>query len=229
MALLQAASNFLVPAMGATSMWSEKMNLTADPQQIDFSEKEKDGVPFSPYGVWIDNSKGTKEAEIVIQGIAFSIRCPAGESVATPFPAPFNLIVNVTGEGECVLVFVDSPVMPINMAGSGGGGGGQPIPNPLPVTGPVTNAELRSTPLAVDIERTRRVTPIGELVVNDVGVTEVDLITVSFKNVGAGDATVNGLVLQPGDIIGYDAPYGCTLAGINYTATGTSLQITGIK
>lgn len=157
--IIRNVSNFLVPATGSTSAMTIKRQLTASDQlYIDFSEKGLDGSPFRPYGVYVDNTENDTAASVTINEMGFRIVVPARTFLMTPFPAPLNLTATLTGDGVVTFVFVDSPVIPYSIGPSGGGGGGQTDgltdaqlrASPVPVSGPLTQAELFAYPLDVE-------------------------------------------------------------------------------
>jgi len=140
---LQAVSNFLVPATGSTNAYVLKETFSSTPKFVNFDNVELDGIPFRPSGVLIDNSQGANTLTVLINEISFRISCPAGEMVQMPYPAPVNHTANITGNGTATVVFVDYPVVPFTTASGG------EIADPLPVSGPLTDAELRAAPVPI--------------------------------------------------------------------------------
>jgi len=107
--------NYMIPAVGTPRAYIQSGVLSATPVAIDFRGVDGgniDGQPFRPSGVFIDNTQGAGTLTIVLNEIAYAITCPAGESVNLQFPAPINLSVAITGNGQATIVFVDFPVIP---------------------------------------------------------------------------------------------------------------------
>lgn len=115
---VQSVSNFLVPATGTTNLYNVSEIFSSTPKFIDFRDQSLDGLPFRPSGVIIDNSQGTGNLVVLINETGFQIICGAGMGMSMPYPAPINHTVNITGQGQAVVQFVDYPVIP--WAPSGG-------------------------------------------------------------------------------------------------------------
>jgi hypothetical protein len=115
-------NNYLVPASGTTNAYSVTRNFNANAFTIDFREYELDGVPFVPSGVFINNTSGSSPLRITIGAMdGYAVECPAGAILQTQYPAPFDQIVTVTGNGVASLIFVDFPVLPFLNQVVGGG------------------------------------------------------------------------------------------------------------
>jgi len=218
---LQSVSNFLVPATGSTNAYMIRQEFSATPFFQDFNNQGLDGIPFRPSGVIIDNSAGTGPLNVLINEMSFQISCPAGAFMTMPYPAPLNCTANITGSGVGTVIFVDYPVIPWTSAQGGGGGN---IPDPLPVTGPLTDDELRASPLPVSLPAKTALTATMA-VASAAGNTVAGARMVSFENTGTGDATVAGGVLSAGKIVTFEAPSDSTISAIAYDGTGTTLQI----
>lgn len=122
---LENMSNYIVPAAGTTRGYVVNAKLTAGtPLSVDFRKIALDGQPYRPSGVFADNTKGTSPLIIVVNEINFSFQIPAGSFSAIPYPAPLQHSVNVLGNGDVTLVFVDFPVIPMGVGASGSGGSG---------------------------------------------------------------------------------------------------------
>jgi len=107
--------NYMIPAVGTPRAYLQSGVLSATPVAIDFRSVSGggiDGQPFRPSGVFIDNTQGVDTLTVVLNEISYRITCPAGESVNLQFPAPVQLSVAITGDGQATLVFVDFPVIP---------------------------------------------------------------------------------------------------------------------
>lgn len=131
-------TNYLVPSSGNTHGVNFNGVYTATPYQIDWRQFSVDNFPFSPQGVFIDNSRGTASLVINFQPLNFNVVCPAGIVGQFQFPAVDQQTCSITGNGQAVVTFVDFPVLPnsgitqigntvnVNITG----------PNPLPVSLP---------------------------------------------------------------------------------------------
>ena len=112
---LQNIINYMIPAVGTPRGYVQSGVLSATPLTIDFSGVSGgywDGQPFRPSGVFIDNTQGTGQLSILVRQIAYQIVCPAGGMLNLQFPAPLDVIVDITGLGQASIIFVDIPVMP---------------------------------------------------------------------------------------------------------------------
>ena len=211
-------SNFLVPATGSTNAYTLRENFTATPKFFDPRNVGLDGAPFRPYGVIIDNTAGNDTLTVLVNEMSFTVNAEAGASVQMPFPAPVNCTFNITGDGDATVIFVDYPIIPtIARAGSD-------IPNPLPVTGPLTDAELRAAPVPVSLPAGGS-RAAGLATVTTAGATPAGAYMVSFKNTGSTDVTVAGGTLAPGEIVTYQSNGSDTIGSVLYDATGGTLQI----
>lgn len=104
--------NYLVPAGGQTHAVPIIGTFSATPYAIDWRNFSIDNFPFSPQGVFIDNSQGTAPLVINIQPINYNVECPAGIVGQFQFPAPNGQTCTITGGGQASVVFVDFPVLP---------------------------------------------------------------------------------------------------------------------
>lgn len=108
--------NFMIPAVGTPRGYVvSQVFVAGTPVDIDFRNVSGgwiDAQPFRPSGVLVDNSLGTAAVVVVINQMAYRITVPAGTSLQMPYPAPSELTVTITGEGQATLVFVDYPVIP---------------------------------------------------------------------------------------------------------------------
>lgn len=219
---MQSVTNFLVPATGSTNAYLVSEAFGATPYFQDFNNVALDGIPFRPSGVVIDNSQGTGDLVVLINEISYRIICPAGSTLQMPYPAPMNHTANITGSGQpATVLFVDYPVIPYLATNNA-------IPNPLPVTGPLTDAELRAAPLDVALPANVTVTP-ALAVATGAGTVSAGARMASFNNTGASAATVAGGSLAPGEIATFEAPSGTVLDAIVYDGTGTTLQIATVS
>lgn len=106
-------NNYLVPATGTTNSVPVKGPFSATPTRIDFREVSLNGEQFVPSGVFIDNSAGAGPIVIAIEGMqGFTVTCAAGARTARQYPAPIDQIVEIIGDGEATVIFVDFPVIP---------------------------------------------------------------------------------------------------------------------
>lgn len=130
--------NYLIPASGAPRCFKFEADMEAGKNySVDFRQlSSEQGKAFRPYGLYVDNTRGTARLEFLIKGLNFAGFVEAGEFFCTPYPAPMDQEVIIRGAGPAVVLFVDFPVMPYSSAqltGSQGGGGSIDI-------GPITDA-----------------------------------------------------------------------------------------
>jgi len=242
--VLQSVTNFLVPATGSTNAYAVSQVFSATPTFVDFNNVALDGLPFRPSGVLIDNSQGTGPLTVLINEISYAMTCAAGELLNMPYPAPVNHTANITGNGQATVIFVDYPVIPFYSASAGSSGGG----GPLPVTGPLTDAQLRAAPVSVELASSTvpltdaqlRAAPVSvELASStyyaDMWVAQAQdavpagAFSVSLTNIGAAPALVANGSLPPGVGVNFEAPAGSVLGQIEVDATGTSLLISTVR
>lgn len=112
--------NYLVPASGTTHGFNFAQVFSATPTVYDFRNESLDGQPFTPSGVYVDNTQGTGPLTITIVESNYNIVCPPGSSIAAQYPAPLAQSVSIVGLGQASVTFVDYPVLPFNL-GVGGG------------------------------------------------------------------------------------------------------------
>lgn len=213
--VIQSVSNYLVPAMGSPSAYVVSETFTSTPFQINFSNISLNGLEFLPSGVIVDNSQSANPVSILIPEFSYNIVCPAGASVMMPYPAPRNHTASITGNGKTTVIFVDYPIIPYSSAASTaliGTSNVNVTNNPLAVSGPLTNTELRAVAVPVsnaDISRYDSFeygTGIYAMSGKTSGVTNIDgttsiLIGLNVKNVGAANGTANYVSLAPGEEI----------------------------
>lgn len=107
-------TNYLVPAAGQTHCVSFDGVFSASAEKIDWRQYSVDNFPFNPQGVFIDNSQGAGPLVILIKPINYTVSCPAGQRLQAQFPAPNGQNMEITGNGQASLFFVDFPVLPNN-------------------------------------------------------------------------------------------------------------------
>lgn len=113
-----SAVNYLVPSSGRTHAVPVEGVFSAAPYTIDWNQFKNDNFAFQPQGVFIDNSQGTGELDVVIYAnglngpVFWTIKCPAGAYKSANFPAPNGQSVAITGNGQATVIFVDFPVLP---------------------------------------------------------------------------------------------------------------------
>jgi len=105
-------SNYLIPSAGGTSCVELSGVFSATPFTQDWRQYSIDNAPFTPQGVFIDNTQGTGDLVIIINPIGYQIKCPAGVSAQAQFPAPMAQSCSITGLGQAGLYFVNFPVLP---------------------------------------------------------------------------------------------------------------------
>lgn len=105
-------TNYMVPAGGNTHAVPIQGVFTASPYFIDWRNFSIDNFPFTPQGVFIDNSQGVGPLTITIAPINYNVVCPAGVVGQFQFPAPNGQTCSITGNGQASVVFVDFPVLP---------------------------------------------------------------------------------------------------------------------
>jgi hypothetical protein len=112
------AVNYLVPSSGRTHAVPVEGVFSAQAYTIDWNQFKNDNFAFQPQGVFIDNSAGTGELDVVIYAnglngpVFWTIKCPAGAYKTANFPAPNGQAAGITGNGEATVIFVDFPVLP---------------------------------------------------------------------------------------------------------------------
>lgn len=131
-------TNYMVPANGTTHCVQIQGTVTAAPSLLDWRQFTVDNFPFQPQGVYIDNTAGTATLSITVVPLGWTINCPAGQQLATSFPAPNGETMTVVGNGQVSMAFVDFPVLPSQALASIAGTVNVNIasPNPLPVLPP---------------------------------------------------------------------------------------------
>lgn len=232
---LTSVTNYLVPATGSTNAFSIRQNFSATPYYQEFSSQGLDGIPFRPSGVIIDNSQGTGPLTVLINENSYRMVVPAGAGVQLPYPAPLNHTVNITGQGDATVIFVDYPVLPYSSVSGGGGS----VPNPLPVTGPLTDTELRAASVPVSgpltdaelraasvnvvLPTTARTPALTSVTAS--GTVAAGSRMVSVKNVGAAAGTLAGVAFPAGQSVTWLAQGNDTLGSVAYNATGTTYLI----
>jgi len=77
---------------------------------IDFGQFSLDNYPFNPQAAYFDNTQGTSDMIFQVIGLGFQLTIPAGAMVATNFPSPANVRVNITGTGPINIFWLDYPV-----------------------------------------------------------------------------------------------------------------------
>lgn len=106
--------NYLVPAAGQTHCAKIQDAFTATPELIDWRNFSVDNFPFSPQGVFVDNSQNTGTLTITILPLNYVVSVPAGAQIQAQFPAPNGQTCTIasTGNGKATCYFVDFPVLP---------------------------------------------------------------------------------------------------------------------
>lgn len=142
-------TNYLIPSSGGTQAVPVIGIFSAQPEVIDWRQYANDiDGPFSPQGVYIDNTAGTGTLTVNVYaggnasalGTPFwTVTCVAGARTTENFPAPEGQIVSITGNGQATVIFVNYPVLPeansVTVQGGTVGISGQPI-----ATTPAVNA-----------------------------------------------------------------------------------------
>lgn len=105
-------TNYLVPAAGQTHAVTLSGVFSNTPYVVDWRQFTVDNFPFSPQGVFIDNTQGTDALVITIQPLGYTVACPAGAAIQAQFPAPNGQTASITGNGQATCYFVDFPVLP---------------------------------------------------------------------------------------------------------------------
>src|SRR2546423_9970958 len=115
---IQPSTNYLVPSSGGTHIVPLSGVLSAAAAVIDWQQFSEESFAFQPQGVYIDNSAGI--APVVLQILAggtqgtaiWTVTCPTGKVLHTPFPAPNGRVHKITGNGQVSIVYADFPVLP---------------------------------------------------------------------------------------------------------------------
>lgn len=158
---VQPTTNYLVPSSGGTHCVPVSAVFNSSPAVLDWRQFSESSFPFMPQGVFIDNTQNANPLTITILPINWSIVCPAGVQLMTPFPAPVAQTASISssgGGGQATCMFVDFPVLPFLSSATAVGTGvtilGQPV-TVLPAnvasalalsTQPVSNVELVTAP-----------------------------------------------------------------------------------
>lgn len=232
--ITQSVSNYLIPATGSPNAFMVRENFSSSPKNINFDNISLSGIPFRPSGVIIDNTANTDPINVLIPELSYQVECPGGASLMMPYPAPMHHTASITGNGTATVIFVDYPLIPYSSNSTGGS-----VPNPLPVTGPLTDAQLRATPVNINgalTDSELRANPVivtidttptytAAMVVSTTTGTITGARKISFLNTGSSPATVAGGPLAPTASVSIEAPLGGVLSPVAYDATGTSLSI----
>jgi|SRR6185437_8454172 len=137
----QKTTNYLIPSSGGTQAVPVTGVFSAQAEIIDWRKYQNDiDGPFSPQGVYIDNTQGTGTLTVNIYnggnasalGTPFwTVNCVAGARTTENFPAPTGQLVSITGDGQATVIFVNYPVLPeansVTVQGGSVGISGQPI------------------------------------------------------------------------------------------------------
>ena len=114
MAELTRTVNFIVPAAGLTSSYPVQTTLAAGViQTLDFRSFELDGFRFAPYGFYAYNP-GSNSFSITINEVGLTFNVSPGQTIARPYPGPVEQTVDLSGDGDAVVTFVNYPVFPHN-------------------------------------------------------------------------------------------------------------------
>ena len=105
-------TNYLIPAAGSTHYVNYSGVYSAIPINIDWRNFRIDNFPFQPQGVFVDNTAGAGPLTINILPINYNVVVPAGTTAQAQFPAPNGQTMNITGDGQATVIFVDFPVLP---------------------------------------------------------------------------------------------------------------------
>lgn len=108
----QPTINYLVPAIGNTHSVTCQGVFSATPFKIDWQQFTQANFKFVPQGCFVDNTAGTSPLVINIVQLNYNVTIGAGISGQFQFPAPVNCTMNITGNGQATIVFVDFPVLP---------------------------------------------------------------------------------------------------------------------
>lgn len=168
----QKTSNYLIPSSGGTQAVPVIGVFSAQAEIIDWRQYANDvDGPFSPQGVYIDNTQGTGTLTVEIfaggsassLGVPFwTIECAAGTRVTENFPAPTGQLVSITGDGEATVIFVNYPVLPEANAVTVQGGtvniGGQPISTTPTVNAAGAPYQVQEIPVAASAQFNNSIT-----------------------------------------------------------------------
>ena len=113
-------TNYLVPAGGTTHGVSYTETFSAAPVVIDWRNFTINNFPFQPQGAFIDNTLGVGTLTVTVLPINYSITVGAGQSAEVQFPAPNGMTMQITGNGQATLFFVDFPVLPTGVSSGSG-------------------------------------------------------------------------------------------------------------
>lgn len=122
----------------------------------------------------------------------------------------------------------DNPI-PVTSSGSGGAiAQGAPGADPWPVTGPLTDAQLRSSAVPVTISTTPETLAASLATATAAGTVAAGAKMVSVKNTGAAAATVAGGSLPAGETVTWVAPDGAVLGAVAYTGSASAALLIAV-
>jgi len=156
--------------------------------------------------------------------------CAGGNLLtSTTIGADIGLDVNIIG-GVTLVVNLDAADDEVGVYGYVNGASGSPVPLNVNATGQVAIQDGGNS-ITVDSNAVVRVPNIARPIHPTTGIAGPLLYSVSFANVGTGNAEIDGIILKPGEIINFDAGgINNTLASISYDLVdpGAELLITGL-
>jgi hypothetical protein len=140
---------------------------------------------------------------------------PVGFKIATDDVAGVHfqkVKIDIGGDGLSVILDNANP-LPVSIRNAS-----------LPVTGPLTNTELRAAAIPVSETVSSRIATLVRSSI--VGTIAVNARNASIYNAGNANGTVLGAILKPGEAIDFDAGGQKDILGvIAYDATGTEFLV----
>lgn len=237
-------SNYLVPSSGSTHAVTFSGTFSATKQVIDWQSFSINNFPFQPQGAFIDNSAGTGNLVIKILPINYSVTIASGSVSQVQFPAPNNMTMEITGDGDATIVFVDFPVLPdagqvsvkgtVTVTPSGGVMDTQPAQN----ASGGTPYQTQETPPACDASQSSISGASTSATITPVASTNLKMLQLGLSGdaslAAAGEETIsvslNGNVIYA-DVLSLPAAAGSNPSAFNqvldFSHTGLSAGTTG--
>ena len=104
--------NFLVPQDGTTHSVRSQFLASATPYQINWAGfNSANNIPFRPQGFRIDTTLCSANTIITLLPIGMSMTIPKSVVAWYSFPAPEGQTVAITGNGPCIIDWVNFPVV----------------------------------------------------------------------------------------------------------------------
>lgn len=155
--------SMVLPEKGPLTVPDKITFVAATAQEIDLSQLIENGWMDYISGVYVDNISNTGDLTLVCNGTNQNFFIPAGYSgyYNLLLPNPPKVTITSTANASVTFQWYNVPVFPIIIPGPNAVGptanvniasvGGTPVTDPLPVSGPLTDTELRASAVSVTI------------------------------------------------------------------------------